>query len=144
MCYVAADYLKVCTPELTGYTSCVANAASVFIETVQNGIPELDIPPLDPLVYIPAIIWYEQTREFGTYRDYVTDLELQGLKDLQLLDIQFTTPQEGTKNLTLTINIPAIHSRGRYIVSAKVLNHTFDSAGILECRYGECIILHYF
>ncbi|KAK6633523.1 hypothetical protein RUM44_004130 [Polyplax serrata] len=126
------DYIKSCSRSDPDINSCVANSISHLRSRLINGIPELEIPAIDPLK-IPRI-----QMENGSGRIRVkavfTNLTIYGSSNHTLTGVRANIDNY---QLELSAKAPRLVATGRYEVLGNVLVFNIRSKGDFQAVFED-------
>lgn len=82
----SVEFLPICKRYDPDLNECLKNATVILQEKIVHGIPELKLPPLEPLK-IPGVR-FEQTTKSSMFKAVLMDVMLHGLSNYEFTDVQ--------------------------------------------------------
>ena len=125
-----ASYIAVCGRRDPNLDKCIENSVATIVDKLRTGIPEMDIPSVDPLSIGTAVL-----TDLPNFKAVGSDMKLGGLSyyrvnslhldiEKRRVDINITSPTllaEGIFTISARILFP-IEEKGNLIVNASKLN----------------------
>lgn len=108
-----------------------------MIPRAKNGIPELNIPPMDPLEIDKTS--YEFTNNIIQGKVALRNLKITGLSNAVVNDVNFK--REGDKfKLEVKSKTPKIFIEGRYKAEVTINNSKMNSKGLFNLTMSEFLL----
>lgn len=138
--------LKVCSRQSQDYDGCLKDAIQDAIPKFAKGIPELDIPVLDPFVtefqeseygngFMTGKITLKNVKTYGTSRARVLSVRTTATEDRHRLEIDLGFPKifiEGEYKAEGRLNDFKLGGKGYFNVSMEGVTTVFDVTGRIE------------
>ncbi|XP_065203819.1 protein takeout-like [Planococcus citri] len=109
-------YLSTCKQSDPQFNECVKNEASAAGVYLAKGVPELNIPAIEPLI-IPKIS-LEQGTQAINYKATLTNLKIHGLSSYRIDDLFINME---TKKLDAKITFPVLYLESDYDIKGRAL-----------------------
>ncbi|KAF6204258.1 hypothetical protein GE061_002598 [Apolygus lucorum] len=120
------EYIKVCKrndPDLTG---CIKNSIELLRPKFVVGIPELDIPAIEPL-HMPELIFSRG----GAFKAMGTNIVVSGASDFVITDLDVDIDNMVYK---ASLHFPGISFDAMYEVDAKILSMPLKGKGPVQAN----------
>ncbi|KAF5299970.1 hypothetical protein FQA39_LY11343 [Lamprigera yunnana] len=113
---VIPDYINVCHRNDSNLVACINNSITILKPYLKDGIPELEVPPLEPLLLdaVDLISGTEATRIAAT----IYNLTIWGPTSFIILDLK---PNLNKNVFKFTALLPQLNIIGEYKADARVL-----------------------
>ncbi|XP_072387345.1 putative beta-carotene-binding protein [Diabrotica undecimpunctata] len=107
------------------FEQCFTKTLTRFLPLVMNGVPDLGIPPLDPLK-LPELAIQQNIAGFGEISAKFTDIEVEGFKG-----VVFDQMKVDPVNLygTIKLSIPSIYIETDYSIDGKIMDLVINNKG---------------
>ncbi|XP_017780271.1 PREDICTED: uncharacterized protein LOC108565359 [Nicrophorus vespilloides] len=110
-CYCAIpDYIHVCKSNDKKLAECIKNSVHSLKGVLATGIPELDVPPLEPLELDEI-----KLRSNGLSAN-ITQLKVWGASNFEIKDLRANIPKN---RFAFIVTLPKLNFAGRYEIDAK-------------------------
>lgn len=116
LCNISAQILKRCDKDDPNLTDCLRRTIESVRPNLTQGIPELLIPPCEPLT-IPEIRIKQNAGAISMESEY-SQIVISGLSNFTLRDIHVDTVQN---QFRADLWFPALEMTSNYIIHGKVL-----------------------
>ncbi|XP_050503389.1 uncharacterized protein LOC114345266 [Diabrotica virgifera virgifera] len=116
-----ANYIKACKPKETDISECIKQRVEELREQLNDGIPEMRIPSINPLE-IP----FAQMDLGEKSKASMKDIKLYGLPAFIIKDLKIDLDKD---YIEIKVDIPHIRAEGEYTVKGKLLILTLDGSG---------------
>ncbi|XP_050504347.1 putative beta-carotene-binding protein isoform X1 [Diabrotica virgifera virgifera] len=115
------------------FEQCFTKTLTRFLPLVMNGVPDLGIPPLDPL-QLPELAVEQNIAGFGEISAKFTDLEVEGFKG-----VVFDQMKVDPINLygIIKLSIPSIHIETDYNINGKIMDLVINNKGHFSGNFSE-------
>lgn len=131
-----ADFIEKCSmKEETQLGVCILDRVKVLMPRLLKGVPELKLPPLEPLT-IAKLELHTGTGTNLAFDSTVVDIKCTGLKNLKVTSMDLSFEK---KMLHFHLQIPALHVVGDYVLNGKVLLFELSSKGLLTLEISQFI-----
>ncbi|KAF2886123.1 hypothetical protein ILUMI_20050 [Ignelater luminosus] len=128
-CFLAASYVHLCKRNDPKLGECFTKTVYEIMPNLIKGIPEMDIPPIDPLEFSSIKI------DTGNTGSVSLDIELlsgtaSGLRNLKIENLKATFGNDGD-NITFTgiLEVPQVNIEGTYKLNGKILLFELNGQG---------------
>lgn len=112
------DYIKVCPHDHENLPECIKSSISELLPKLKVGIPELNIPPLEPLdLGRISFISGSSTANLATN---LSDVTVWGVSNFDIVYLSVKNTKKG-KTFRFKVEIPQIYAEGHYEVNTKLL-----------------------
>ncbi|XP_063826145.1 uncharacterized protein LOC135075656 [Ostrinia nubilalis] len=105
-------YLKVCDRDSEDVNDCLIEAVQDGLASVADGIPDLDVPPVDPYNQKDLRLEYKNNQIYAKL--IAKDIYVEGLKNSKIHDARLKA-DEDRFHLEVDVTTPRIKIRGQYI-----------------------------
>lgn len=119
----AASYIQVCGRRNPKLDECIKNSVENIKETLTKGIPEIDVPPINPL-YVQNVRLAELPN-FKARANYVT---IYGFEGYQIDHLHVNLEKQ---LVDLIVTFDKLHMKSDYHVKAKIIVN-IDGHGTIE------------
>ncbi|XP_049773902.1 protein takeout-like [Schistocerca nitens] len=126
------SYIPVCKRNDPDINNCIKNAVEKLKPKLAEGIPELDVPKLEPL-YIPQLTI--SPNQGQNIRAVGTNVRIHGASHFTITSITADIPKH---EFSAAIKIPSLYFEADYDVDAKLLSITLKGRGPLTANATEC------
>ncbi|KAF5269308.1 hypothetical protein FQR65_LT02609 [Abscondita terminalis] len=132
------DYINVCPQTHENLSACITQSIEALVPRLKVGIPELEVPALEPLHF--------DTLTIGTasrISTNLTDVLAWGVSDFKIIKL-IPTLTKNTRKFKFEVIIPKLHIKGNYEINTRLsiieLKGTGPfNANITNCHF-ECIL----
>lgn len=135
----SAGYIKLCKKNDPNLSSCWANTFQSLVPYLVKGIPELDLPPIEPLI-IPGLEINPTLFGQTPLMLNVKNLTFNGIRDLSVKDVNVDLDKLVFK---FKIFIPLFTLNATYNIKGDLGVAVLDSSGLAEGIYGKNDNLYY-
>lgn len=111
----ASAYFSICRRSNPDISSCIKDSLEALRPRLIEGIPDLDIVPMDPL-NIPRLEYKEENENFKM-KQVLTNLTIHGIRDTKLLDVRMDF---STLTLHVHMLIPSLKLTAQYEMEGKL------------------------
>uniref|UniRef100_A0A6P7H7H9 Protein takeout-like n=1 Tax=Diabrotica virgifera virgifera TaxID=50390 RepID=A0A6P7H7H9_DIAVI len=115
------NYIEACKPKETDISECIKQRVEELREKLNDGIPEMRIPSINPLE-IP----FAQMDLGEKSKASMKDIKLYGLPAFIIKDLKIDLDKD---YIEIKVDIPHILAEGEYTVKGKLLILTLDGSG---------------
>lgn len=122
--FILAQILKRCHPKDPNLKDCLRNAIESIRVNLTDGIPELLIPPCEPLK-IPEINIKQNAGAIRIESEY-SDMTIYGFSNFTLRDISVDVPK---KRLQADLWFPELGMTSNYLIHGKLLLMPITGSG---------------
>ena len=135
------SYIKVCPRTHQNLSACITNSIEELKPRLINGIPELDVPGLEPLSLDSINI---DSLGGGTrLATNITNIKVYGASEFTILKL-VPTPTKKGYNFRFNVNIPRIRIAADYELDSKILFLDLKGSGPFNANISdyhfECIM----
>ncbi|KAK9888490.1 hypothetical protein WA026_000741 [Henosepilachna vigintioctopunctata] len=109
------DYIKVCKRSDPQLTQCVMDSIEHLRPQLKKGIPEINVPGLEPLFIKEVTIVRGQNNNF---RAALKDVNVYGASNFKINKLKLNVPR---LTFRVDITIPTLYMEGIYDIDAKIL-----------------------
>ncbi|XP_022919100.2 protein takeout-like [Onthophagus taurus] len=110
------SYIHVCKASDPEVSKCILNSVNLLKPQLKQGIPELDVPPLEPLRLDEIKLRRGPTTTRVSAN--ITDITVLGASDFEILDLK----ADLIKNIFyFKVNLPYLYFRGNYDLDMQIL-----------------------
>ncbi|CAH1399272.1 unnamed protein product [Nezara viridula] len=120
------SYIKVCKRNDPKIDKCIINSIETIRPQLIKGIPELDVPALEPLVIDKIAV-----SEGGPFRAIGTDVTIKGASNFEIKDLKSDVDK---LQFQVAIYIPFLTFDATYDVNAKILQLNVKGKGPLRAN----------
>ncbi|CAG9832096.1 unnamed protein product [Diabrotica balteata] len=117
----SAKYINVCKAKETDISKCIMENIENIRPKLDDGIPELGIPSINPLK-IP----FAELNIGKEFKSSMKDIKMYGINTFIVKDLKVDLDNN---YLEIKVNIPHIRAEGEYNVKGKLLILTLDGSG---------------
>ncbi|KAI4499873.1 hypothetical protein M0802_005129 [Mischocyttarus mexicanus] len=124
------DFIHVCKRNDPNIVPCVTESVEFLKPYLQKGVPEYNIPSLEPLLLKSLI-----STDKGGLRISAKDVEAFGASDFTItsLNINFDNLE-----FALEVKLPHLHIRGLYDINGRVLLLPIQGSGPMVGNFTQC------
>ncbi|KAF2878874.1 hypothetical protein ILUMI_27294 [Ignelater luminosus] len=123
------NYIHICKREDPELSACIANSVNTLIPYLKVGIPELDVPPLEPLQLNDVQL--KLGSDDAKIATNITNIHVWGASSFQLLSLRaIVSPNANTFHFN--VNVPRLQLLGQYAIDTKILFLNLKGNGPLE------------
>ncbi|KAF5296323.1 hypothetical protein FQA39_LY12540 [Lamprigera yunnana] len=138
---LSTSYIKVCPHEHPNLADCIIKSIEELRPRLATGIPELNIPSLEPFTLSPIQI---NSVGGGTrLATNVSDIEVHGASNFKILKLTPTLTKKG-QNFRYEVNVPRLRLKAKYQLDSKILFLDLKGEGPFEANvtdyHFECIM----
>ncbi|KAM7351304.1 uncharacterized protein ACRADG_004217 [Cochliomyia hominivorax] len=126
--------IPVCSESDQNINECIRNAFQHMIPRAKNGIPEINVPPMDPLEIEKTS--YEFTNNIIRGKVALRNLKIKGLSNTQVKGVDFKKDGDNIK-LEVKSNTPKLHIEGRYKAEVLINNAKMNSKGTFNLTMSD-------
>ncbi|KAF5269307.1 hypothetical protein FQR65_LT02608 [Abscondita terminalis] len=112
------DYINVCPASHPDISDCIINSIKSLTPRLKAGIPELDIPSLEPL-QIDGISFHTGS-ETANIATNITNITIWGASNFNIVKLS-VKPNENGKTFEFEVTIPQLFAQGHYEMNTKIL-----------------------
>ncbi|KAK5645893.1 hypothetical protein RI129_004357 [Pyrocoelia pectoralis] len=112
------DYIKVCPRDHENLPECIKNSITELMPKLKVGIPELNIPPLEPLDL--GRISFISGSSAANLATNLTDVTVWGVSNFHVVYLSVKNTKKG-KTFRFKVEIPQIYAEGHYEINTKLL-----------------------
>ncbi|KAK4879066.1 hypothetical protein RN001_007212 [Aquatica leii] len=126
------DYINVCPQSHPNLSACITESIMALVPRLKSGIPELEVPSLEPLEF--------DTLSIGGATGLSTNLTevfAWGASDFKILKLIPTITKNGRKFRFEAI-IPKLHIQGNYAINTKISIIEIKGNGIFNANISDC------
>lgn len=84
--FFTADYIQVCKSTEPNLAECITNSVNALRPYLKKGIPELDVPPLEPLLLDEVKLRSGPTQ--AKLNANITNVKVWGPSDFKILELK--------------------------------------------------------
>lgn len=128
---MAADYLRICHQSDPQLNDCVREAILALQPKLADGIPELLVPPCEPL-HIPQVSIRQNAGAISMDSEYA-NIEVRGLTNFTLRSVRFAP---ASHKFRIKLWFPELRMTADYSIHGKLL--LLPLAGHGSCRGNFC------
>lgn len=125
------SYIHICKRNDPNVEDCIINSIEKIRGKLRVGIPELEVPGLEPLV-IPELVIQRGTRFTATG----TNIVVRGASNFKITKLKVDIPNNIFR---FGIKIPALRINSKYSVNAKILSVPIKGQGDVTANATDCI-----
>jgi Haemolymph juvenile hormone binding protein (JHBP) len=133
-CLVPASYIKPCRRDDPKLNECVKSIIEGLRSQMAEGIPELLVPPCEPLI-VPQLNISQQHGAVHAMCE-CTNIEVKGPSNFQLQSVRVYLDKD---EFRLIIRFPELHMKSNYKLQGKILMLPLHGAGVMTGKYSELI-----
>ncbi|XP_066248169.1 uncharacterized protein [Euwallacea similis] len=123
------DYIKVCHRNDPKLPACIKESVEALRPVLQKGIPELDIPPIDPFRMQKVVIF--DGVQIPNLKASMENLEVTGLGNFEISKVKLDVDK---KIFRVAIKIPFLDMKGDYDFDSKLLGSQVKSVGNIHAN----------
>lgn len=124
------DFIHVCKRNDPNIVPCVTESVESLKPYLQTGVPEYNIPSLEPLLLKNLI-----ATEKAGLRINTKDIEAYGASDFTITDLK---TDFDNLEFALEIKLPHLHIKGHYDISGRVLLLPIQGSGPITGNFTQC------
>ncbi|XP_065356923.1 protein takeout-like [Calliphora vicina] len=121
--------IPVCSEKDLNINECIRNAYQQMIPRAKNGIPELNIPPMDPLEVDKTN--YEFANSIIQGKVALRNLKINGLSDTIINSVDFKKDGDNIKMEVKSLT-PKLFIEGKYKAEVKINDARMNSKGVFN------------
>ncbi|XP_077295440.1 circadian clock-controlled protein daywake-like [Arctopsyche grandis] len=148
---IIPKHLKICGQNDVNKEKCLKKSVSSIVKSLANGIPELNLPPLDPYELEENVVEYRQKqfiakfsikniKAYGFSSSKVRDVRLNFIDDQILLEIDLANPRifvEGSYRADVGFEPTLYTTENAFNNTMTDLKWTWKMTGTVENTNGE-------
>ncbi|KAB0798684.1 hypothetical protein PPYR_09677 [Photinus pyralis] len=112
------DYIKVCPNNHPNLAECIKNSILELLPVLKIGIPELNIPPLEPLEL--DRMSFKSGSDAANLATNLTDLQVWGASSFHILHLSVGNTKTG-RSFRFKVEVPHLYGIGNYQINTKLL-----------------------
>lgn len=124
---VIPDYIKPCKADDPQISACIIRAIDELRPQLKEGIPELEVPAIDPLKL--DVVRLTQGIQFN-----VTDIEVYGASTFEILELKTNIPKN---RFEFTVKLPFLRFRGNYELNSRILVVNLKGKGPIYGNFSD-------
>ncbi|XP_015173973.1 PREDICTED: circadian clock-controlled protein-like [Polistes dominula] len=124
------DFIHVCKRNDPNIVPCVTESVESLKPYLQKGVPEYNIPSLEPLLLKNLI-----ATERAGLRISAKDVEAYGASDFTITDLKTNFDK---LEFDLKIKLPHLHIKGNYDINGRVLLLPIQGSGPMNGNFTQC------
>ncbi|KAK9888494.1 hypothetical protein WA026_000745 [Henosepilachna vigintioctopunctata] len=130
--YALPDYIKVCKSNEKDLAQCIINSVNSMRPQLKKGIPELDVPSLEPLFLDEIKI---RSGPSAVKLDAnITNIKVWGSSEFKILELR---PNVAKRRFAFRALIPHIHFEGDYDVDMHILVLKYKGVGPINGNFTD-------
>lgn len=133
--YPSADFIKVCHKSDPNLNECVKQSIQNLRPYLENGIPELLVPPIDPLL-VPNITIKQQAGAIQLDSVF-TNMYFDGGSQYHLRGVRIDPSKD---RFRLKIWFPQLYMTSNYDISGRLLMLPLKGMGVCQGNFSKLII----
>ncbi|XP_063547473.1 uncharacterized protein LOC134754925 isoform X2 [Cydia strobilella] len=133
------DYIEVCKRDQSTINSCVRKSIERLRPKLAEGIPEFEVPPIEPF-YIPELII--DSGNLIQFHAVGKDVQVSGAGNFSIKNVHVDLE---SLRISARVRFPRLHFVGRYVLDARLLVLPLHGAGTIVADAIKCeteIVLH--
>ncbi|KAL1450221.1 hypothetical protein WDU94_002664 [Cyamophila willieti] len=111
------SYIKPCKRNDPNVNNCVKELIASLKPRFQQGLPELRIPSLEPLL-LPGVVLDSSSSQVVNFKAEFKNMKIYGAKNMDVKDIKLDVKNQ---KLTMTLQFPKVYMTSDYDMNGKVL-----------------------
>ncbi|XP_066141329.1 circadian clock-controlled protein daywake-like [Euwallacea fornicatus] len=123
------DYIKVCHRSDPNLPACIKESVEALRPVLQKGIPELNVPPLDPFT-MPKVVIFDGV-QVPNLKASMENLEVTGLGNFEVSKVKLDVDK---KIFRVAVKIPFLDMKGDYDFDSKLLGAQVKSVGNIHAN----------
>ncbi|XKL60769.1 hypothetical protein PGB90_007826 [Kerria lacca] len=120
------DYIHLCKKEDPELNKCLVNLFESLRPKLGQGIPEIELPPLDPLILHEIVIFPGGN---GKMKLFAHEVKVTGVKNLKINRVKVNIKK---LEVEVSVYFPFLHFEGMYDVNARFLQFVVKGKGPLK------------
>ncbi|KAK9888491.1 hypothetical protein WA026_000742 [Henosepilachna vigintioctopunctata] len=129
---VIPDYIKVCKSNEKDLAQCIINSVYALRPQLKKGIPELDVPPMEPLFLDE--IKLRSGPNAAKLDANITNIKVWGPSEFQILEVK---PNLAKKRFAFRATIPHIRFEGDYDIDMHILVLKYKGVGPISGNFTD-------
>ncbi|XP_047363517.1 circadian clock-controlled protein daywake [Vespa velutina] len=125
------DFLHVCERANPNIINCITESVESLKPYLQKGVPEYNIPSLEPLLLKQLIV-----SEKSGLRISAKNVEAYGASDFTITDLKINFDD---LEFTMDIKLPHLHVIGTYEINGKILLLPIEGSGPMTGNFTHCV-----
>nr|CAD7269437.1 unnamed protein product [Timema shepardi] len=128
-----ASYIEICSRNDPNIENCIINSIEKVRPKLLTGIPELDVPPIEPLVLKEVVV--SRGANAAIFRAVGSNVKVYGPAQFQITGLKVDL-----KNMVFYINLklPELYFDGDYDVNARILILPLRGKGPIKANATDC------
>ncbi|KAF5306614.1 hypothetical protein FQA39_LY08803 [Lamprigera yunnana] len=138
------DYMNVCPYNHEDLSSCIKNSIMSLVPRLKNGIPELEIPSLEPLSIND--ISFHSGSDAANIATNISEIKIWGGSHFNILELKVLS-KRNRKIFRFRVMIPHVYVEGNYEMNTKLLFLNLNGQGPFKANitnyYFNCTLKGY-
>ncbi|RZC39115.1 circadian clock-controlled protein [Asbolus verrucosus] len=134
-----ASYIHVCKSTEANLTNCIINSVNLLRPKLQEGIPELNVPPIEPLLLDEVKLRSGPSN--AKINANITNIKVWGPSSFEILEIKPNLPKA---KFAFKAMIPHLYFEGDYDIDMKILVLEYKGVGPITGNFTnysfDCIL----
>ncbi|KAL3282190.1 hypothetical protein HHI36_005384, partial [Cryptolaemus montrouzieri] len=126
------DYIKICKSNDPDLAACITESVNALRPQLKKGIPELEVPPLEPL-YLDEIK-LRNGPSTAKLDANITNIRVWGPSNFKILDVK---PNLAKKKFAFKVAIPHIRFEGDYDIDMNILLLKYKGVGAINGNFTD-------
>ena len=126
------DYIHVCQADDRDLTNCIIRSVNELRPKLKEGIPELDVPALEPLALDEIKLRRGPTT--AQIDANLTDLRVWGAPSFEILELKPNVPKS---KFSFRVRVPYLHFEGTYDLDMRVLLVHYKGNGPISGNFTD-------
>ncbi|KAJ3654889.1 hypothetical protein Zmor_014042 [Zophobas morio] len=142
ICFTSAalpPYIKVCKSTDADLANCIINSVNLLRPKLKEGIPELNVPPMEPLLL--DVVKLRSGPNSAKIDANITNIKVWGPTSFEILELK---PNPSKAKFAFKVRIPSLHFEGDYDIDMKILVLAYKGVGPIVGNftnyYFDCIL----
>ncbi|XP_044266493.1 protein takeout-like [Tribolium madens] len=142
VCFASAaipPYIKVCKSSEANLASCIIESVNLLKPTLKEGIPELNVPPIEPLLLDEVKL--RSGPSSAKINANITNIKVWGPSTFEILELKPNLPKA---KFAFKVRIPSLHFEGDYDIDMRILVLEYKGVGPITGNFTnysfDCIL----
>lgn len=117
------------------FGDCAKQNLQTAVLNFSAGVPELDIPPFDP-IFVPVVL-LDYKRENAEGKMIIRNTKVYGLKDGEILDFRANLSDPSNLLIEVDFRLPSVFVEGQYKAQGKIVYFPVGGKGVYNISLSE-------
>jgi hypothetical protein len=129
------DIFEPCATSRPDFEDCAKRNLQTAVTNFSAGVPELDIPPFDPIFVPVVLVDYKQENAEG--KMIVRNSKVHGLKDGEILGFRSNFVDPSNLLIEVDLRFPSLFVEGEYKAQGKIVGFPLGGKGVYNISMSD-------